>query len=45
MARDGAMMIAGLIIGISWIGMLFILGPVALKELIKGALAMMGIGG
>ncbi len=44
MARDGAMMIAGLIIGISWIGMLFILGPVALKELIKGALAMMGIG-
>ena len=44
MARDGAMMIAGLIIGISWIGMLFILGPVALKELIKGALAMMGLG-
>ena len=45
MARDGAMMIAGLIIGISWIGMLFIHGPVALKELIKGVLAMMGIGG
>ena len=45
MARDGAMMIAGLVLGVSWIGMLLILGPVALKELIKGALAMMGIGG
>ena len=45
MARDGAMMIAGLVLGVSWIGMLLILGPVALKELIKGALAMLGIGG
>ncbi len=44
MARDGAMMIAGLILGTGWIAMLLILGPVALKELIKGALAMMGVG-
>ena len=45
MARDGIMMIVGLIIGTAWIGMLLILGPVALKELVKAVLAVFGIGG
>ena len=44
MARDGLMMIVGMIIGTSWIGMLVILGPVALKEAVKAILAMVGIG-
>ena len=43
MARDGLMMIVGMVIGSLWIGGLLILGPVALKELIKAVLAMMGI--
>ncbi|MAK61210.1 MAG: polysaccharide synthesis protein exod [Ponticaulis sp.] len=43
MARDGLMVLFGLIIGISWIGMLLILGPEALKQLIKGALALFGV--
>ena len=44
MARDGIMMIVGMIIGISWISFLFILGPLAFKELIKAGLALVGIG-
>ena len=45
MARDGIMMIVGLIIGSAWISFLLVLGPVALKELIKAALGLFGIGG
>ncbi|MAT35690.1 MAG: polysaccharide synthesis protein exod [Ponticaulis sp.] len=44
MARDGFMMIVGLILGLSWISFLFVLGPVALKELIKAGLGIMGVG-
>ena len=44
MARDGIMMIVGMIIGISWISFLFILGPLAFKELLKAGLALVGIG-
>lgn len=43
MARDGLMMLLGLILGVTWISILLILGPVALKELIKAALALVGI--
>ena len=44
MARDGIMMLVGMIIGLSWISFLLILGPVALKELIKAILGMFGVG-
>ncbi|MAP93694.1 MAG: polysaccharide synthesis protein exod [Ponticaulis sp.] len=40
MALDGAMMLLGMVIGLAWIGFLLILGPVALKELIK---ALIGV--
>lgn len=44
MARDGFMAIVGLIIGITWITLLFVLGPVAITEGVKAIIGMFGAG-